>query len=160
MVDEDRVPPDRSLPGRYSLRSNSISAGRRSGEAWSAETSGDNGIAGSFELRFDQRLGFRYLTGYRLYGFADARAGLERRISYADGLALTSAGAGVQFFFGADMTADIAVAFPLSYRAPDNDTAVRACCSRYPTRSGSVPREARHVVCSDVTAGRRDVLDP
>ncbi len=40
----------------------------------SAEISGDNGIAGSFELRFDQRLNFRYLTGYQLYGFVDAGA--------------------------------------------------------------------------------------
>ena len=31
----------------------------------SAEISGDNGIAGSFELRFDQRLNYRYLSGYQ-----------------------------------------------------------------------------------------------
>ena len=40
----------------------------------SAEISGDNGIAGSLELRFDQKLSFQYLTGYQLYGFADAGA--------------------------------------------------------------------------------------
>jgi hypothetical protein len=37
-----------------------------------------------------------------------------------DGLALTSAGAGVRFFLWDDLQADIGVAFPLSYRAPDN----------------------------------------
>jgi len=88
----------------------------------SAEISGDNGIAGSFELRFDQRLNFRYLTGYQLYGFVDAGAAWNDRYSYTDGLALTSAGAGVRFFLGGDLQADIAVAFPLSYRAPDNSS--------------------------------------
>jgi hemolysin activation/secretion protein len=88
----------------------------------SAQISGDNGIAGSFELRFDQRLNFRYLTGYQLYGFVDAGAAWNDGFSYADGLALTSAGAGVRFFLGGDLQADIAVAFPLSYRAPDNSS--------------------------------------
>jgi hemolysin activation/secretion protein len=41
-----------------------------------AEISGDNGLAGSFELRFDQRPNFRYLAGYQIYGFVDA-GGLE-----------------------------------------------------------------------------------
>ena len=40
----------------------------------------------------------------------------------ADGYALTSAGAGVRFFLGDDLQADIGVAAPLSYRAPDNTT--------------------------------------
>jgi hemolysin activation/secretion protein len=42
--------------------------------------------------------------------------------SYNDGLALTSAGAGVRFFLEGDLRADLAVAFPLSYRAPDNSS--------------------------------------
>ena len=88
----------------------------------SAEISGDNGIAGSLELRFDQKLNFQYLTGYRLYGFVDAGTAWNDGFSYADGLALTSAGAGVRLFLGGDLQADIAVAFPLSYRAPDNSS--------------------------------------
>jgi len=88
----------------------------------SAEISGDNGIAGSLELRFDQRLNLRYLTGYQLYSFVDAGAAWNDGFSYNDGLALTSAGAGVRFFLGGDLQADIAVAFPLSYRAPDNSS--------------------------------------
>src|SRR5258708_13683858 len=88
----------------------------------SAEISGDNGIAGSLELRFDQRLNFQYLTGYQLYSFVDAGAAWNDGFSYADGLALTSAGAGVRFFLGGDLQADIAVAFPFSYRAPDNSS--------------------------------------
>ena len=88
----------------------------------SAEISGDNGIAGSFELRFDQKLNFRYLTGYQLYGFVDAGTAWNDGYSYTDGLALTSAGGGVRFFLGGDLQADIGVAFPLSYRAPDNSS--------------------------------------
>jgi hemolysin activation/secretion protein len=85
-----------------------------------AEISGDNGIAGSFELRFDQRPNFRYLAGYQIYGFVDAGAAWNDGFSLGDGLALTSAGAGVRFFLWDDLQADIGVAFPLSYRAPDN----------------------------------------
>lgn len=88
----------------------------------SAEISGDNGIAGSVELRFDQRLNFGYLTGYQLYSFVDAGAAWNSGFSYNDGLALTSAGGGVRFFLVGDLQADIAVAFPLSYRAPDNSS--------------------------------------
>jgi hemolysin activation/secretion protein len=87
-----------------------------------AEISGDNGIAGSVELRFDQRLNFRYLTGYQLYSFVDAGAAWNDGFSYNDGLALTSAGAGVRFFLVGDLQSDIAIAFPLSYRAPDNSS--------------------------------------
>jgi hemolysin activation/secretion protein len=88
----------------------------------SAELSGDNGMAGSLELRFDQKLNFGYLTGYQLYSFVEAGAAWNDGYSYTDGLSLTSAGAGVRFFLGDDMRADIAVAAPLSYRAPDNTT--------------------------------------
>ncbi len=86
----------------------------------SAEISGDNGIAGSLELRFDQKLNYRYLSGYQLYGFVDAGAAWNDGFSYNDGLALTSAGGGVRFFLWDDLQADLGVAFPLSYRAPDN----------------------------------------
>jgi len=87
-----------------------------------AEISGDNGLAGSFELRFDQRPNFRYLAGYQLYGFVDAGAVWNDGYHIGDGLALTSAGAGIRFFFWDDFQADLGVAFPLSYRAPDNTT--------------------------------------
>jgi hemolysin activation/secretion protein len=88
----------------------------------SAEISGDNGIAGSFELRFDQKLNHRYWSGYQLYSFVDAGAAWNDGFGLDDGLALTSAGAGVRFFLWDDLQADIGVAFPLSYRAPDNLT--------------------------------------
>ena len=86
----------------------------------SAEISGDNGMAGSLELRFDQKLKLGYLTGYQLYGFVDAGTAWNAGYTYRDGLALTSVGAGARFFLGDDLRADIAVAAPLNYRAPDN----------------------------------------
>lgn len=87
----------------------------------SATVSGDNGLAGSFELRFDQKLNFPYLTGYQLYGFVDAGAVWNDGFGLNDGLALTSAGGGIRFLLREDLRADIGVAFPLSFRAPDNE---------------------------------------
>lgn len=86
-----------------------------------AEISGDNGLAGSLELRFDQKLNFRYWTGYQLYAFGDAGAVWNHGYRLNDGLSLTSAGAGVRFFLPDDFQADLGVAVPLSYRAPDNE---------------------------------------
>ncbi|WP_259256632.1 MULTISPECIES: ShlB/FhaC/HecB family hemolysin secretion/activation protein [Bradyrhizobium] len=86
-----------------------------------AEISGDNGLAGSLELRFDQKLNFRYWAGYQLYAFGDAGAVWNDGYRLSDGLSLTSAGAGVRFFLPDDLQADLGVAVPLSYRAPDNE---------------------------------------
>jgi hemolysin activation/secretion protein len=88
----------------------------------SAQINGDNGIAGSFEFRYDQRLNLRYLSGYQLYSFVEAGAAWDDGNSYNEGVALTSAGAGVRFLLWDELQADIAVAFPFSYRAPDNST--------------------------------------
>jgi hemolysin activation/secretion protein len=86
----------------------------------SAEISGDNGIAGSIELRFDQRLNWQYLSGYQLYGFVDSGAAWNDGFGINDGLSLTSAGGGVRFFLWDGLQADIGGAVPLTYRAPDN----------------------------------------
>ena len=85
-----------------------------------AEISGDNGLAGSLELRYDYKLPYKYWTGFQLYSFVDAGAVWNFGYNLTDGLALTSVGGGVRFFVCDDITADIGVAFPLSYRAPDN----------------------------------------
>jgi hemolysin activation/secretion protein len=87
-----------------------------------AEISGDNGLAGSFEVRFDQKPNWRYLNGYQFYGFVDAGAAWNDSYRLADGLSLTSVGAGVRLFLWDNLQADLGVAFPLSYRAPDNET--------------------------------------
>ena len=86
----------------------------------SAEISGDNGIAGSIELRFDQKTSYQYLSGYQLYGFVDTGLAWNDGYRPSDGLSLTSAGGGVRFFLTEGLQADIGAAAPLSYRAPDN----------------------------------------
>jgi hemolysin activation/secretion protein len=85
-----------------------------------AQTSGDNGMAGTLELRFDQRLNFRYLKGYQLYSFVDSGVAWNDGFRYTDGISLISVGGGVRFFLANNTQADLAVAAPLSYRAPDN----------------------------------------
>jgi hemolysin activation/secretion protein len=88
----------------------------------SAEISGDNGIAGSLELRLDQSLNYAYLQAYQLYGFVDSGAAWNVGYNLAEGLSLTSVGTGVRFHLVGDLRADIGVAVPLSYRAPDNQS--------------------------------------
>lgn len=110
-----------------------------------AEISGDNGVAGSLELRYDQKLNYKYFTGFQLYSFVDS--GLVWWDGYrpSDGTALTSAGGGVRLFLGGDLRADLGVAVPLGYRAPDNwarhprvlftlSNAFRLCPERAATR--------------------------
>jgi len=110
-----------------------------------AEISGDNGMAGSFELRFDQKVASRYLSGYQLYGFVDTGVAWNDGFRYSDGLSLTSAGGGVRFFLPNDLQADIGAAVPLSYRAPENfardvrfifslTSAIKLCPNRAATR--------------------------
>lgn len=86
----------------------------------SAEVSGDHGIAGSAELRFDQKLNWKYLTGYQLYSFVDSGAAWNDGFSINDGAHLTSVGGGIRFFLTEGLQADIGGAKPVTYRAPDN----------------------------------------
>ena len=88
-----------------------------------AEVSGDNGIAGSIELRFDQALNFAYLNRYQLYGFLEYRCGLEPWLRLADGASLASAGAG-----NTAHLARSAPARPRACQAPD------LCVARQPDR--------------------------
>ena len=67
--------------------------------------------------------------------------------SYNDGLALTSAGAGVRFFLG-DLQADVAVACLLSYRAPDNSSRTARLLFSLSKALCSVRRKYRPVASS------------
>ena len=86
----------------------------------SAEVSGDNGIAGSLELRFDQPLNFGYLTRYQLYGFLDSGTVWNHGFGISDGTSLTSAGAGIRVYLRDQIEAGFAVAKPLTYASPTN----------------------------------------
>jgi hemolysin activation/secretion protein len=110
-----------------------------------AQISGDNGVAGSLELRFDQKLNYKYWTGFQLYSFVDSGLVWWDGVRPSDGTALTSAGGGVRLSLGGDLQADLGVAFPLGYRAPDNrarhprfmftvSSALRSCPERAATR--------------------------
>jgi len=85
-----------------------------------AETSGDNGMAGTLELRYDQKLNSRFMSGYQLYSFVDSGVAWNSGFRYTDGISLVSVGGGVRFFLSNNTQADLAVAVPLSYRSPDN----------------------------------------
>ncbi len=76
--------------------------------------SGDNGIAGLLELRFDQALPGKLLKGYQLYGFFDG-GGVWNTDRPGDILSLSSAGVGVRFFLADQLQAGLAVAVPLHY---------------------------------------------
>ena len=84
------------------------------------ELSGDNGVAGSFEMRFDQKLNGKMLKGYQLYGFADGGAVRNFQNGGDSANSLASAGGGVRFNLAGGVEADIGIAVPLTYRAPAN----------------------------------------
>jgi hemolysin activation/secretion protein len=85
-----------------------------------AEISGDNGMAGTLEVRFDQKLNSKFLTGYQIYSFVDSGVAWNAGYRYTDGISLVSIGGGVRFFLPSNTQADLSLAAPLSYRAPDN----------------------------------------
>ena len=110
-----------------------------------AEISGDNGIAGSLEVRFYQKLNYKYWSGFQLYSFVDSGLVWWDGLRPSDGTALTAVGGGVRLFLGGDLQADLGVAVPLGYRAPDNwarhprflftlSNAFRLCPERAATR--------------------------
>jgi hemolysin activation/secretion protein len=86
----------------------------------SGEVSGDNGVAGAAELRFDHALNLAWLKGYQLYGFLEGGRVWNDGFAPRDGLALASVGAGVRLYLTEDLQAGVGVAVPLDYRSPDN----------------------------------------
>jgi hemolysin activation/secretion protein len=86
----------------------------------SGEASGDNGVGGSAELRFDHGLSYAWLKGYQLYGFLEGGTVWNHGFAPRDGLSLASVGAGVRVYLTDDLHAGVGVALPLDYRSPDN----------------------------------------
>jgi hemolysin activation/secretion protein len=88
---------------------------------YGAEVSGDNGVVGALELRYDHALTYDWLTGYQLYGFVDR--GTVWNVGFAsEHITLSSAGAGVRLHFPAELEADAGIAYPLDYHAIDNES--------------------------------------
>jgi hemolysin activation/secretion protein len=85
---------------------------------YSGDLSDDNGVAGSAELRLDQKLTNDFLKGYQLYGFVDGGAVWNHGAGRGDVLSLSSAGAGVRFYLAHEFLADFMVATPMRFTAP------------------------------------------
>jgi len=80
----------------------------------SGEISGENGLAASLEVRFDQALENTYVAGYQLYAFADYGAVWDFDPDGDERLELASAGGGVRLFMPNDLQGAIELAVPLS----------------------------------------------
>jgi hemolysin activation/secretion protein len=83
---------------------------------WGAEVGGDNGVAGSLELRFDQVLKHDLLKGYQLYGFVDRTVAWT--LYTGDVLSLSLAGGGARLYLADDLQAGIEATVPLEYHIP------------------------------------------
>ncbi len=84
---------------------------------WGAEISGDNGVGGSIELRYDQTLKYDFLKGYQVYGYVDDTVAWNFH-SGGDVLALALVGAGVRFYLPYDLQLGVEASYPLDYRVP------------------------------------------
>ena len=82
--------------------------------------SGDSGILGYGELRFDQTVSSAILKAYQVYGFVDKGAVW----SFDNGgqvLSIASVGVGIRFFFADDWQAGLGVALPVRVGTTQND---------------------------------------
>jgi hemolysin activation/secretion protein len=84
---------------------------------WGAEISGDSGVGGSLELRYDQTLTYDFLKGYQLYGYVDDTVAWNFH-SGGDVLSLALVGAGVRFYLPYDLQLGVEASYPLDYRTP------------------------------------------
>ena len=88
--------------------------GRYFGRAWDyREFSGDKGIAGSLELRFDTNRLPGPATGAQLYAYVDGGSVDNDEDGYGGG-SLASAGGGVRIWLWKTLEADFGIGFPLT----------------------------------------------
>lgn len=92
-----------------------LSFGRGFDGGWLA---GDNALAGSAELRFDQSLGLAFAKGYQLYGFVEG--GVTRSYQQPKDLVqgLASIGLGARLFVTDDLQLGVAIAKPVAQHSP------------------------------------------
>lgn len=112
--------------------------GRAFQSGWLA---GDNGIAGSAELRYDHKLNLDFLKSVQLFGFVEGGAVRSYAAPKDVVQSLAAAGGGVRFVLNDAVEAGITVAAPLSYNSPVKgargasvlfslSTALRSCPDR------------------------------
>lgn len=89
--------------------------GRAFQSGWLA---GDNGIAGSAELRYDYRPGLPFLKNVQLFGFVEGGAVRSYAAPKDIVQSLSAAGGGVRLQLNDAVEAGVTVAAPLSYNSP------------------------------------------
>ncbi|MGE7468600.1 ShlB/FhaC/HecB family hemolysin secretion/activation protein [Bosea sp. NPDC003192] len=89
--------------------------GRAFQSGWLA---GDNGIAGSAELRYDYRPGLPFLKNVQLFGFVEGGAVRSYAAPKDIVQSLSAVGGGVRLQLNDSIEAGITVAAPLSYNSP------------------------------------------
>ncbi len=92
-----------------------LSFGRGFDAGW---ISGDDAIAGSAELRFDQSLTGLFAKGYQLFGFAEGGAARYRLSGGNLDQSFMSVGAGVRLFLTDDLHLALGVAKPVVVNSP------------------------------------------
>lgn len=119
--------------------------GRAFQSGWLA---GDNGIAGSAELRYDYKLDTAFLRNIQFFGFVEGGAVRSYAAPKDIVQSLSAAGGGVRVQLTDSVEAGITVAAPLSYNSPSKggrgasvlfslSTALRACPERAGWQCGS-----------------------
>jgi len=89
--------------------------GRAFQSGWLA---GDNGIAGSAELRYDYRPGLSFLKNVQLFGFVEGGAVRSYAAPKDIVQSLSAVGGGVRLQLNDSVEAGVTVAAPLSYKSP------------------------------------------
>jgi len=92
-----------------------LSFGRGFDAGW---ISGDDAIAGSTELRYDQSLSLKFLKGYQLFTFVEGGAARTRLPGDDLDQSFASVGAGVRLFLTEDLQFSIGVAKPVMVNSP------------------------------------------
>jgi hemolysin activation/secretion protein len=118
--------------------------GRAFQSGWLA---GDNGIAGSAELRYDYRPGLSFLKNVQLFGFVEGGAVRSYAAPRDIVQSLSAVGGGVRLQLNDSVEAGVTVAAPLSYNSPSRggrgatilfslSTILKACPERGDWRCG------------------------
>lgn len=92
-----------------------LSFGRGFDAGW---ISGDDAVAGSAELRYDQSLSLKFLKGYQLFTFVEGGAARTRLPGDHLDQSFASVGAGVRFFLTDDLQLSIGAAKPVMVNSP------------------------------------------
>lgn len=92
-----------------------LSFGRGFDAGW---ISGDDVVAGSAELRYDQSLSLKFLKGYQLFTFVEAGAARIKLPGHDLDQSFASVGAGLRLFLTDDLHLSIGIAKPVMVNSP------------------------------------------